>query len=148
MTPGTCCANTPRPTLSGTWTIKARDQQDSTTAINGPFTLTIDAGEVLGVDGQGLIPEVYALHPNYPNPFNPATTIRYDLPAAADVRLVVYDMLGREVVRLTQGRMEAGYHQLVWNGRTASGRDVPSGIYIARMITPAYTKSIKMVLLK
>ena len=82
------------------------------------------------------------LHPR------PSTTIRYDLPEAADIGLVIYDMLGREVVRLAHGRMEAGYHQLVWNGRTASGREVPSGIYIARMVTAAYTKSMKMVLLK
>ncbi|MEE9161919.1 MAG: T9SS type A sorting domain-containing protein [Candidatus Neomarinimicrobiota bacterium] len=58
---------------------------------------------------------------NYPNPFNPAATLRYDLPEAADVRLTVYDLRGREV---------------------------PSGLYIARLATPEYTKSIKMVLLK
>jgi hypothetical protein len=134
--------------FTGTWTIAARDQADTTDAANGPFSLNIDARAVLGVDGRGLIPEVYALHPNYPNPFNPSTRIRYDLPEATDMRLVVYDMLGREVVRLAEGRMEAGYHQLVWNGRTTDGREVPSGIYFARMMTAGYTKSMKMVLLK
>ncbi|MFC1535696.1 FlgD immunoglobulin-like domain containing protein [Candidatus Neomarinimicrobiota bacterium] len=144
----TAMSNAGSSQFTGTWTVAARDPADTTIATNGPFTLNIDASAVLGVDGQGLIPEVYALHPNYPNPFNPSTTIRYDLPEAADISLVIYDMLGREVVRLAPGRMEAGYHQMVWNGRTASGREVPSGIYIARMVTAEYTKSMKMVLLK
>ena len=135
--------------FTGTWTIEASDPLDSTTsAANGPFNLTIDASAILSADGQGLIPEEYALHGNYPNPFNPATTIRYDLPEAANVTLTVYDLLGREVVRLVDGRMEAGFQQVIWDGRTASGREVPSGIYIARMITPRYHKSMKMVLLK
>jgi flagellar hook assembly protein FlgD len=70
------------------------------------------------------------------------------MPEAADVTLVIYDMLGREVVRLVRGRVEAGYQGIIWNGRTMSGREVPSGIYIARMITAKYHKSMKMVLLK
>ena len=57
-------------------------------------------------------------------------------------------MLGREVVRLEDGRLEAGYHSLTWNGSDARGREVPTGMYIARLVTPEYTKSIKMVLLK
>ncbi len=65
------------------------------------------------VDG---LPAAYALHQNYPNPFNPSTTLRFDLPAATDIHIVVYDLLGREVARLVEQRLEAGYHQLVWNG--------------------------------
>ena len=102
----------------------------------------------VGIVDRAGIPEVYALHPNYPNPFNPSTTIRYDMPEAGEVTLIVYDMLGREVVRLVQGRVEVGYQGVIWNGRTEYGREVPSGIYIARMITAGYTKSMKMLLLK
>ena len=61
---------------------------------------------------------------------------------------MVYDMLGREVAQLMNGRRETGYHRVVWNGKTAIGRDAPSGVYIARLVTSNYTKSIKMVLLK
>ena len=57
-------------------------------------------------------------------------------------------MLGREVAQLMKDRRETGYHRVVWNGKTASGREVLTGIYIARLVTPGYTKSIKMVLLK
>ncbi len=78
----------------------------------------------------------------------PSTTMRFDLPESAAVYLVVYDLLGREVARLTDGRLEAGYHSVIWNGKTATGRDVPSGLYIALMRTPSFTKSIKLILLK
>ncbi len=53
-----------------------------------------------------------------------------------------------EVTRLVGGYLEPGYHEVMWDGRDANGRSVPSGIYIARLVTPEYTKSIKMVLLK
>ncbi len=102
----------------------------------------------LAVDESAAIPTSFALHANYPNPFNPITTIRFDLPHSVDISIVVYDLLGREVVRLMNGRLEAGYQQVVWDGRTASGREIPTGIYIARLVTPEYRKSIKMVLLK
>ncbi len=94
------------------------------------------------------VPEAFALHANYPNPFNPSTTIGFDLPAAAVVTLTVYDILGREVRRLMNRQIGPGYHQAIWNGRTNDGREVPTGIYIARLVTPENTRSIKMVLLK
>ena len=64
------------------------------------------------------------------------------------VKLVIYDLLGRAVVVLTDRQMAPGYHSLAWDGRRSEGTEVPSGIYIARLVTPEYTKSIKMVLLK
>lgn len=94
------------------------------------------------------IPTVYSLSHNYPNPFNPNTTIRFGLPEASEVKFVVYDLLGREVDRLADRHLEPGYYQVVWQGRDASGRSIPSGVYIARIVTPKYTKSIKMLLLK
>ncbi|UCD36986.1 MAG: prolyl oligopeptidase family serine peptidase [Fidelibacterota bacterium] len=103
----------------------------------------------LGIAGrEGVLPTEYTLHQNYPNPFNPVSTIMYDLPQASEVSLVVYDILGREVARLVDGYMEPGYHHSQWDGRDARGREVPSGIYIARLVTPEYSKSIKMLLLK
>ena len=105
-------------------------------------------------DGENL-PVDYALHQNYPNPFNPTTTLRFDLPHAAEVVLVVYDLLGREVLRLKEEYLESGYHQAVWNGRDRRGRQAPSGVYIARLLVPptagvtvGYEKSIKLLLLR
>jgi hypothetical protein len=103
----------------------------------------------VSVEGGYLaLPLHYALHQNYPNPFNPVSTIRYDLPQADEVSLIVHDILGREVVRLVDGHIEPGYHHAQWDGRDRRGRSVPSGIYIARIVTSQYTKSIKMVMLK
>ena len=122
--------------------------------MNDPLLLSITLSELAIANMLGL-PTEFALHQNYPNPFNPSTTVRFDLPHAAEVHLLVYDILGREVVRLVNERLEPRYRQVIWNGKTAQGRDVPTGIYIARLlatptagITPQYTKSIKMVLLK
>jgi predicted outer membrane repeat protein len=94
------------------------------------------------------LPVGFALYPAYPNPFNPRATIRYDLPLSSSVTLVVYDLQGREVRRLVEGHTEAGHHYVTWDGRDRNSRSLPSGIYIARLFTPQYAKSIKMVLLK
>lgn len=61
---------------------------------------------------------------------------------------MVYDLLGREVVQLVDSRLEAGYHQVQWYGKGRVGQDIPSGIYIARLVTPQFMKTRKMVLLK
>ncbi len=111
-----------------------------------PAAHTIE--EQPATDEDESIPTVYSLSHGYPNPFNPNITIPFGLPEPARTRLVVYDLLGREVVRLVNEHLEPGYHAVVWNGKTAAGRDVPSGIYIARIVTPKYSRSIKMLLLK
>jgi hypothetical protein len=118
---------------------------DGGTIENGAVHLSIES----------IIPGQFALHQNYPNPFNPVTTIRYEIPTATEAYLVVYNILGKEVIRLATGLLEPGYHRVVWNSRDRFGRELPSGIYIARLlvpptagVTPAYTRSIKLVLLK
>ena len=68
-----------------------------------------------------------------PNPFNPATTIRYEVPTAAQVRLMVYDVLGREVTVLVDERREPGCYAVTWDGRDAAGRLVASGVYVVRL---------------
>ncbi|MBI5472407.1 MAG: T9SS type A sorting domain-containing protein [Ignavibacteriae bacterium] len=73
------------------------------------------------------IPAVFALHPNYPNPFNPSTQINFDLPEASHVTLAVYDVLGRKVAELVNGQVAEGYHTATWNAS-----DVASGVYFAR----------------
>lgn len=88
------------------------------------------------------------LYQNYPNPFNPSTTLQFDLQVATKVTLIIYDILGREVVRLVDRHIGLGDHQIEWNSRDAYNQSVPSGIYIAHLTTPEYSKSIKMLLLK
>ena len=128
-------------------------------ASQGAQTITLDytlwdrAGQSLEAGAitlavENLLPTRYALHQNYPNPFNPITIIRYELPKASNVQMRIYNLLGQEVIRLVDEDQTPGYHKAIWSGRDARGRSVSSGIYIARLVTPGYAKSIKMVLLK
>jgi parallel beta-helix repeat protein len=94
------------------------------------------------------LPTAYRLYPAYPNPFNPRTTIAYDLPEADRVTLGVYDLLGREVAVLVRGYRPAGGHQAIWSGRDDRGRPVSSGVYLIRLITPRYTATGKVLLLR
>ncbi len=90
-----------------------------------------------------------SLHPAHPNPFNPATTISYQLPEAAHVTLKVYDLRGRETATLVDAEKDAGFREVRWNGRDALSHSVPSGVYFYRLMTSSgYTKSRKMVLIK
>jgi len=118
------------------------------TRVGSGFLVIIRQQAIVAIEEGGLLPVTFALHQNYPNPFNPSTTIQFDLPKATDIHIVVYNLLGREVARLVEQRLEAGYHQLVWNGRDRNGREVPTGMYIVLMTTPEYRKSIKLLLLK
>lgn len=102
-----------------------------------------DPGKTGGPSGEASVPEILALHENYPNPFNPATKIRFDLPEAAHVRLVLYDVMGREVARLVDGQMEAGYRSVTWNAA-----DVPSGVYLYRLTAGQFTATKRMILQK
>ncbi|MFQ6608761.1 MAG: FlgD immunoglobulin-like domain containing protein, partial [Fidelibacterota bacterium] len=92
--------------------------------------------------------------PNHPNPFNPTTTIRYDLPEPSYVSLVIYDILGREVRRLLDSRVDAGFKSVVWDGRDDTGNSVSTGIYIymlrvwSQESDKTYQKTEKMVFLR
>ena len=108
-----------------------------------------------GMDSEiASLPEQYALHPAHPNPFNPVTTIRYALPEPSQVQLVIYDLAGRTVATLVSGFVDAGYGAAQWQGRDGSGRPVPTGVYLYRIIATGldsgerFTQTRKMVLLK
>jgi hypothetical protein len=85
------------------------------------------------------IPAGFALHANYPNPFNPTTQITYDLPEASNVRLSVYNVLGQEVARLVDGAIGAGYQTVEWNTANNAGLALPSGIYFYRLKATSLT---------
>ncbi len=89
---------------------------------NGPLSELQELAGMAPVGVPGAQATVPRLYPNHPNPFNPRTTIRFDLPAAGQVRLVVYDLAGRLVRVLVEGEVSAGSHEAVWDGRDATGR--------------------------
>jgi hypothetical protein len=104
-----------------------------------------DCSEALGVDDRGpeVMPQTVTLHTCYPNPFNPATTIRFDLPQATRAVVSVYDVTGRLVNALTDDLFTAGEHAVRFDGSGLS-----SGIYFARLQAGNFAQSTKLILLK
>jgi len=101
------------------------------------------------VDAPAAVDAAAVLHPAYPNPFNPSTTLVYELAAPARATLAVYDVAGRLVRTLAAGEARGpGPHEAVWDGRDASGRSVPSGVYFARLSAAGAERTRRLVLQK
>lgn len=103
---------------------------------------------VVGINQDERLPKVFALHPNFPNPFNPTTTIRYDLPEASEVKIVIYNVLGQKVKTLVNQRQPAGYKTIIWDGKNESGQQIASGFYFYRMVSEKFSKVRKMLLIR
>ncbi len=103
---------------------------------------------MVNVEDNPLMTTRFILYPNYPNPFNPSTTIRYQLATDDRVSLKIYNTLGQEIRTLVSGRKEAGVHDVTWNGRDHAGHIVASGVYIYRLQAGSQVKSGKMILTK
>ncbi|MBM2841552.1 MAG: Cytochrome [Bacteroidetes bacterium] len=104
----------------------------------------IDALNVNSSTSQGTqVPDQFHLRNNFPNPFNPSTTIRFELPVSAHVRLEIFDVLGRQVETLRDEKMDPGVFDIKW-----SPKDLPSGVYIYRFAAGEVLRSGKMLLLK
>jgi len=100
-------------------------------------------GDVLSTEDKNLIATTFSLKENYPNPFNPTTTIEYTIGLAGPTKLMVYDVLGREMVKLVDEYRPIGSHKVVWNAS-----NMPSGIYFYRLETSSFTRTQKMILMK
>ncbi|MEW6750264.1 MAG: Ig-like domain-containing protein [Candidatus Latescibacterota bacterium] len=100
-----------------------------------------------GVEGR-WVPQAFALHGNYPNPFNPATTISYQLAAPAPVRLEVYDVLGQRVRTLVRQVQSAGFHTVVWDSRDDQAQPVGAGVYLCRLRAGSFSQVRKLLLAK
>jgi hypothetical protein len=117
-----------------------------------------DCGVLIGMFGQGctltsvtedMTPSAYTLVGCFPNPFNPATTIRFGLPRSGPVSLVVFDVSGRRAATLmSESSLEAGWHELTWNGKNDNGVRLSSGIYLCRLKAGEFQDSIRMILLQ
>ena len=93
-------------------------------------------------------PRAYVLHDNYPNPFNPETTISFLVPQPAPVKIDIYNVMGQQIATLLNSTVETGYHEATWNGTDRSGKRVADGVYFYRMEADGYVQSRKMLLLK
>ena len=105
-------------------------------------------GPVSATPMKKAAPKEFCLYPNYPNPFNPVTTISYDLPEDGFVELSVYNMRGEKITTLMQGNQEAGSYRLNWDGINQNGDMVASGIYFLRIASGNYFKTSKMVFIR
>ena len=94
------------------------------------------------------LPEAFALKGNYPNPFNPTTTIQFELPEASAVNLEIFDMMGRRVATLIDGNVHAGRHQVQWHATSDAGSRVASGMYLYRLKAGDFVSTKRMALMK
>ena len=95
-----------------------------------------------------VLPHSYALHQNFPNPFNPVTSLRYDLPEQSFVTLTIYDLIGREIAQLINTTQEAGFRSVQWDATDSFGKPVSVGIYLYKITTGKFVQTKKMVLVK
>ena len=94
------------------------------------------------------LPSSFYLHNNYPNPFNPITTLRYDLPEDALVNITIYDMMGRVVKTMVNSQQNAGFKSVRWNATNDAGSPVSAGLYLYMIQAGEFRQTKKMVLLK
>jgi len=106
------------------------------------------AGYFVALDEEVSIPGEFALHPNFPNPFNPTTMIAYDLPDASDVQLDIYDLMGRNINTVINQNQSAGRHFVTWNANDYLGNQVSAGVYLYRLQAGNMIFTRKMVLMK
>ncbi len=135
------------------------EEGQTLTSVTGIFNFSFgtykiqvrDLGDLgtLGIDDDfsGLSRE-FALYPNYPNPFNPETRIHFQLAEQSDVKVVIYDVLGRNVRTLIAANMDAGYHVVNWDGLNAAGIAMATGMYIFRIKAGNFIAHRKMLLIR
>lgn len=146
--------------INGTLVNESMDGTDSHTETNPggisklkmTITYTFDGNGDLVTsveDGQDFnIPEKFALRPNYPNPFNPSTTINYELAENENINLEIYDILGNHVRTLVKRHQQAGSYSIKWDGRDELSQIVASGVYVYRIRAGNFTQSRKMLFLQ
>jgi uncharacterized membrane protein len=116
---------------------------------NSEIQVTVNGvGDGVSNDNNIDIPLVTELQGNYPNPFNPETTVRYAVKENGQISLKIFNIKGQLVKTLVNQEVKAGYHQILWNGQDNFGTDVASGIYMYRLETKTYNQTKKMMLMK
>ncbi len=109
------------------------------------YNLTI----IVGIDGEPrLVPDQMSLEQNFPNPFNPSTSIKFTLTNAGLTQLSIYDLAGGLVQTLVDDTYQTGEHQISWDGKSGRGESIQSGMYLCRLTSGGKSQTIKMVYLK
>jgi len=124
------------------------DSVDYTAAFFNSMDNCIEACFLASNDEINQLPQAFNLYNNYPNPFNPVTTLRYDIPENSHVTITIYDMLGRQVKTLINQTQDAGYRSIIWDATNDYGKPVSAGLYLYQIQAGEYMQTKKMVLLK
>jgi hypothetical protein len=124
-------------------TLSAADTLIGSTGKHGIYGISIQANPVSGIVNTNVVPTKYFLYQNYPNPFNPITKVKWSMLNEGNVKIVIYDVTGRELQTLVNGVMKPGTYNVLFNGSQLS-----SGIYFYKMITNGYIETRRMVILK
>ena len=136
------------------WTGVVVDQSITVTESETGYTVNAyqsqnnDQDEPSDEQLEEIIPLKFRLFENYPNPFNPTTTLEYEIPEAGDVHIVIYNTLGVKVNELFSGYQTAGYHMVRWNGQSANGNQVSDGVYFIRLQMGNYASVRKVMLMR
>jgi len=129
------------------FSLSATDGTDTTKITGNDRIVIVDRSNYLSVD-KSQTPNLYVLHSNYPNPFNPYTQIQFDTPVNTSIKLTIYNMLGQKIKTFNFENAAAGTHRLSWNSTDSFGNKVPAGIYLYQMETTGFVETKKMILLK
>jgi hypothetical protein len=135
------------PRVTVKFSMEATDGIDTVKVTGEDRVVYVNRYEYLSTEGEG-IPTAFALHENYPNPFNPTTTLRFDLPEVSDVTVTIFNMLGQRVRTFNMNDTPAGYHSIKWNATNDYGEQVGAGVYLYQLRAKQFVKTRKMVLLK
>jgi len=131
------------------WDVWSFDGFEATPSSGGSRMMTLNISEELvGVDGGIALPTEFALHNNYPNPFNPVTNITYDIAQNSEVTLEIYNVMGQRVRTLAQGSHEPGRYRVMWNATNDYGQSLSSGMYIYRIQAGDFVSVKKLILMK
>jgi PKD repeat protein len=137
--------------ITGVWPmvctliINANDGNDGEASI--AVVVEVEGG-LLGLENTTILPNEYELSEAYPNPFNPATTLRFALPEVSSVTLTIFNMLGQKIRTYDLQNTPAGHHSIKWNATNDYGDPVGAGVYLYQLQTKDFVKTRKMVLLK
>ncbi len=130
--------------VNGSWILKVFDRAAGNTGTLKAWTLTVTTQQTNGIHQIGMgIPSEFKLSQNYPNPFNPVTNVKFQVPNRGFVKLIVFDITGREVETLVNRQLSPGIYEADWNASKYS-----SGVYFYKLVTESFTETKKMILVK
>jgi len=115
------------------------------------FVDALTGGIVTGVEAkpqETAMPQNYGLKQNFPNPFNPETMIEYELPQAANIEIIIFNLQGKKIATVIKNYQAAGFHQVKWGGKDEHGHSVTSGVYLLQLKADGFTTVKKMLLLR